>query len=311
MKKVLFIDKLHPFLFNYLEKNGYHCVEGYDLQKEEAQAIISDFYGLVIRSRFKIDNDFLDNCDQLKFIARGGSGMENINLKFAQQKGISCINAPEGNRQAVAEHALAMLLSLFNHLCTADGEVRQNLWRRENNRGTELAGKTIGIIGYGNTGSAFAKLLAGFDVKVLAYDKYKTGFSHAHVTECSMDTIFEQTDVLSLHIPLTDDTYHLVNDAFLQRYQKPIYLINTSRGSCVNTQALMKGLSDGTLKGACLDVFEQEHTSFSTVERTPEFNELAASKKVILSPHTAGWTVESHLKIAQILFEKIKDLENI
>lgn len=310
MKKILFVDSLHSFLYNELKKRGYHCVEGYHFSKDEIQAMSSDFYGLVIRSRIKIDSAFIDNCNQLKFIARAGSGMENIDEEYAKSKGIICLNAPEGNRQAVAEHALAMLLNLFNHLTTADVEVRQQIWKREANRGTELSRKIIGIIGYGNTGSAFAKLLAGFDVKVLAYDKYKTGFGQAHVTECSMDDIFEQADILSLHIPLTNETHHLLNKAFLQRFKKPIYIINTSRGSCVDTHALVDGLNNGTLKGACLDVLEQEHTSFSSVVPTPEYNELAASKKVILSPHIAGWTVESHLKIAHVLFEKIQNLEN-
>ena len=232
MKKVLFVDTVHPMLWEELEKEGFHCIEAYGLSKEEVKAISSDTYGIVIRSRFKIDAPFLDACQELRFIARAGSGMENIDEEFATSKGIACLNAPEGNRQAVAEHALGMLLSLFNTLNTADLEVRQGLWKREENRGIELNGKTVGIIGYGHNGSAFADVLGGFGVKLLAYDKYKSNYSEKAI-ESDMQTIFNEADILSLHIPLTDETHHLVNDEFIQRFKKPFYLINTSRGQCV------------------------------------------------------------------------------
>lgn len=308
MKKVLFVDTVHPMLWEELEKEGFHCIEAYGLSKEEVKAISSDTYGIVIRSRFKIDAPFLDACQELRFIARAGSGMENIDEKFATSKGIACLNAPEGNRQAVAEHALGMLLSLFNTLNTADLEVRQGLWKREENRGIELNGKTVGIIGYGHNGSAFADVLGGFGVKLLSYDKYKRKYSEKAI-ESDMQTIFNEADILSLHIPLTDETHHLVNDEFIQRFKKPFYLINTSRGQCVKTVDLLDAMQDGKVLGACLDVLEDEKTSFEKLENSIDFQRLIQSKKVILSPHVAGWTKESKLKLAQVLLEKIKSIK--
>ena len=308
MKKVLFVDTVHPMLWEELEKEGFHCIEAYGLSKEEVKAISSDTYGIVIRSRFKIDAPFLDACQKLRFIARAGSGMENIDEEFATSKGIACLNAPEGNRQAVAEHALGMLLSLFNTLNTADLEVRQGLWKREENRGIELNGKTVGIIGYGHNGSAFADVLGGFGVKLLAYDKYKSNYSEKAI-ESDMQTIFNEADILSLHIPLTDETHHLVNDEFIQRFKKPFYLINTSRGQCVKTVDLLDAMQDGKVLGACLDVLEDEKTSFEKLENSVDFQRLIQSKKVILSPHVAGWTKESKLKLAQVLLEKIKSIK--
>jgi D-3-phosphoglycerate dehydrogenase len=234
--------------------------------------------------------------------------MENIDEEFATSKGIACLNAPEGNRQAVAEHALGMLLSLFNTLNTADLEVRQGLWKREENRGIELNGKTVGIIGYGHNGSAFADVLGGFGVKLLAYDKYKSNYSEKAI-ESDMQTIFNEADILSLHIPLTDETHHLVNDEFIQRFKKPFYLINTSRGQCVKTVDLLDAMQDGKVLGACLDVLEDEKTSFEKLENSVDFQRLIQSKKVILSPHVAGWTKESKLKLAQVLLEKIKSIK--
>lgn len=308
MKKVLFVDTVHPMLWEELEKEGFHCIEAYDLSKEEVKAISSDTYGIVIRSRFKIDAPFLDACQELRFIARAGSGMENIDEEFATSKGIACLNAPEGNRQAVAEHALGMLLSLFNNLNTADLEVRQGLWKREENRGIELNGKTVGIIGYGHNGSAFADVLGGFGVKLLAYDKYKSNYSEKAV-ESDIQTIFNEADILSLHIPLTDETHHLVNDEFVQRFKKPFYLINTSRGQCVKTADLLDAVQGGKILGACLDVLEDEKASFEKLENSVDFQRLIQSKKVILSPHVAGWTKESKLKLAQVLLEKIKSIK--
>jgi D-3-phosphoglycerate dehydrogenase len=308
MKKVLFVDTVHPMLWEELEKEGFHCIEAYDLNKEEVKAISSDTYGIVIRSRFKIDAPLLDACQELRFIARAGSGMENIDEEFATSKGIACLNAPEGNRQAVAEHALGMLLSLFNNLNTADLEVRQGLWKREENRGVELNGKTVGIIGYGHNGSAFADVLGGFGVKLLAYDKYKSNYSEKAI-ESDMQTIFDEADILSLNIPLTNETHHLVNDEFIQRFKRPFYLINTSRGHCVKTVDLIDAMQDGKVLGACLDVLEDEKTSFEKLENSVDFQRLIQSKKVILSPHVAGWTKESKFKLVQVLLEKIRDIE--
>ena len=230
MKKVLFVDTVHPYLWEELQKEGYSCIEGYDLSENAIIEQHNDIYGLVIRSRISINANFLSHFNKLTFIARAGSGMENIDVNYAHSKNIHAINAAEGNKQAVAEHALGMILSLFNNLNKADSEVRKSIWQREENRGIELNGKTVGIIGYGNNGSALAKILSGFDTKVLAYDKYKTNYTPKYAIESDMQTIFEQADILSLHIPLTEETQHLVKDSFLKQFHKPIYLINTSRG---------------------------------------------------------------------------------
>ena len=308
MKKVLFVDTVHPYLWEELQKEGYSCVEGYDLSENAIIEQHNDIYGLVIRSRISINANYLSHFNKLTFIARAGSGMENIDVKYAHSKNILTINAAEGNKQAVAEHALGMILSLFNNLNKADSEVRKSIWQREENRGIELNGKTIGIIGYGNNGSALAKILSGFDTKVLAYDKYKTNYTPKYAIESDMQTIFEQADILSLHIPLTEETQYIVKDSFLKQFHKPIYLINTSRGSCLDTKSLVANLNSGKVLGACLDVLEYEKTSFENLsEQTKELKQLLESDRVILSPHIAGWTEESQLKIAQILFQKIID----
>ena len=308
MKKVLFVDTVHPYLWEELQKEGYSCIEGYDLSENAIIEQHNDIYGLVIRSRISINANYLSHFNKLTFIARAGSGMENIDVKYAHSKNILTINAAEGNKQAVAEHALGMILSLFNNLNKADSEVRKSIWQREENRGIELNGKTIGIIGYGNNGSALAKILSGFDTKVLAYDKYKTNYTPKYAIESDMQTIFEQADILSLHIPLTEETQYIVKDSFLKQFHKPIYIINTSRGSCLDTKSLVANLNSGKVLGACLDVLEYEKTSFENLsEQTKELKQLLESDRVILSPHIAGWTEESQLKIAQILFQKIID----
>ena len=309
MKKVLFLDTVHPYLLEELQKEGYSCIEGYDLSEKAIIKQHNDIYGLVIRSRISINTNFLSNFNKLTFIARAGSGMENIDVNYAHSKNIHVINAAEGNKQAVAEHTLGMILSLFNNLNKADSEVRKSIWQREENRGIELNGKTVGIIGYGNNGSALAKILSGFDTKVLAYDKYKTNYTSKYAIESDMQTIFEQADILSLHIPLTEETQHLVKDSFLKQFHKSIFLINTSRGACLDTKSLVANLNSGKVLGACLDVLEYEKTSFENLsEQTKELKLLLESDRVILSPHIAGWTQESQLKIAQVLFQKIIDI---
>lgn len=304
--KVLFVDTVHPSLWKELTEIGYECVEGYALSKEEIQQIISDFHGIIIRSRFKIDSAFLDACDNLKFIARSGSGLENIDVNYAEQKSIKCFNAAEGNAQAVAEHALSMLLSLFNKLNKADTEVRNGVWKREENRGCELSGKTVGIIGYGNNGSAFAKVLQGFGCTVLAYDKYRKSFNTNWAEKVDMQEIFKKTDVLSLHVPLTEETTTLFDDDYLKKFKKPFYLINTARGKCVDTKTVLKGLENGKLKGACLDVLEFEKTSSEQLDMPEALKELTKSDKAIFSPHIAGWTIESYEKLSTVLISKIK-----
>jgi len=301
--KILFIDTVHPLLKQELEKENHICDSAYNKSKTEIQQIISNYQGIIIRSRFKIDKQFIDCGSNLKFIARAGSGLENIDVEYAKNKNIHCYNAAEGNRQAVAEHALGMLLSLFNNLNNADQEVREGKWERERNRGIELAGKTVGIIGYGNNGSAFAEVLKGFNVKILAYDKYLTNYPQ----KSSMETINKEADIISLHVPLTDETTYLVDDNFIKRFVKNFYLINTARGKCVNTKNLVKALENKKIKGACLDVLEYEKTSFENLSKdglTSDMQYLMNAKNTILSPHIAGWTAESNVKIAEVLLNK-------
>ena len=301
--KILFIDTVHPLLKQELEKENHICDSAYNKSKTEIQQIISNYQGIIIRSRFKIDKQFIDCGSNLKFIARAGSGLENIDVEYAENKNIHCYNAAEGNRQAVAEHALGMLLSLFNNLNNADQEVREGKWERERNRGIELAGKTVGIIGYGNNGSAFAEVLKGFNVKILAYDKYLTNYPQ----KSSMETINKEADIISLHVPLTDETTYLVDDNFIKRFVKNFYLINTARGKCVNTKNLVKALENKKINGACLDVLEYEKTSFENLSKdglTSDMQYLMNAKNTILSPHIAGWTAESNVKIAEVLLNK-------
>lgn len=309
---ILFIDSNHPVLQEMLEKAGHTCDLQYKWTREEITDHIHLYDGIIIRSRIKITKEIIDKAERLKFIARAGAGMENIDTLYAEKKGIRCLHAPEGNRDAVAEHALGMLLSLFNNLCRANNEVRSSKWIREGNRGVELMGKTVGIIGYGNMGSAFAQRLTGFGVNILAYDKYKKGFGNTVINEVSLEQLFKEADVISLHTPLTDETHYLINDAFIQQFKKNIYIINTARGKSLNTEDLVKNIQSGKALGACLDVLEYEVTSFEnldTVTLPAAFQYLIQSDKVMLSPHIAGWTHESNKKIARILAEKILKTE--
>lgn len=301
---ILFIDTVHPLLKLNLENSGNNCDTAYNMTKTEIEEIAGHYEGIIIRSKFKIDKGFIDKASKLKFIARAGSGLENIDLNYAKNKNIKCYNASEGNKQAVAEHAIGMILSLFNNLNTADKEIRNGEWEREKNRGVELSGKTIGIIGFGNNGSTFANNLKGFGVKILAYDKYLNNYHF----KSNMREIYKEADVVSLHVPLTKETTYLVDDNFINSFQKDFYLINTSRGNCVNTNSLVEAIKRNKIKGACLDVLEYERTSFEKLNKdvlTNEMRYLINSKKVLLSPHIAGWTAESNIKIAKILLNKI------
>jgi D-3-phosphoglycerate dehydrogenase len=305
---VLFIDSVHPILEEKLSQAGFLCQRHFKTTFEDLQNILPQAHGLVIRSRFTIDDTFLAFCPNLQFIARSGSGLENIDVKLCQHLGIRLYNSPEGNRNAVAEHALGMLLSLMNKLNKADSEIKEGVWNREENRGEELDGKTVGIIGYGNNGAAFAKKLRGFDVKVLAYDKYKTGFGDHQVQECTLAAIQEQADVLSFHVPQNQETRCYFSAAFLALMARPFYLLNLSRGKVVSTSALVEGLKSGQIKGAGLDVLEYEQKSFEsffTQEMPLEFQYLVAAKNVILTPHVAGWTTESYVKLSSVLADKI------
>jgi len=307
--KILFVDTAHPVLKEKLEQFGFQCDYFPEYQKSDFEKIVQQYVGIIIRSKIKMDKEIIDKAVRLKFIGRVGAGMENISFDYAALKGIKCLNAPEGNRDAVGEQAIGMLLSLFNNLIVCDKEVRNGIWKREENRGVELGGKTVGIIGYGNTGSAFAKKIKGFGVKILAYDKYKFDFSDEFVLESTMDDLFEQSDIISFHIPLSKETTFLCDKIFLEKFKKNIYLINTSRGKVVKTTDLIEFLEKGKVKGACLDVLEYEKTSFEGIGNEnfpPELKKLFQMKNVILSPHIAGWTHESNIKMALALFEKIK-----
>lgn len=313
--KILHLDKNHPLLIEQLNALGYTNDEDFTSSKEAIENIIHQYDGIIIRSRFKIDRQFLDAAEHLKFIGRVGAGLENIDCEYAERKGIKLIAAPEGNRNAVGEHALGMLLSLFNKLNKADREVREGKWQREANRGLELDGKTVGLIGYGNMGKAFAKKLRGFDVEVLCYD-LKENVGDENAKQVSLQELQDKADVLSLHTPETSFTINMVNSEFINAFKKSFWLINTARGKSVMTKDLVSALESGKILGAGLDVLEYEKSSFenlfkkcvtsSVVEMPEAFKYLISAENVILTPHVAGWTVESNEKLAQTIVDKIK-----
>lgn len=306
--KILHLDNNHPTLLEQLTTAGFSNTENYTSSKSEIEEIIPDYDGIVIRSRFKIDRTFLDAATRLKFIARVGAGLESIDIPYAESKGIQLFSAPEGNRNAVGEHALGMLLSLFNNLNKADREVKAGQWNRESNRGIELEGKTVGLIGYGNMGKAFAKKLKGFNCTVFCHD-IKEEVGNKNATQVSLKTIQEMADVVSLHTPWTPLTDKMVNAAFIEEFKKPFWLINTARGKSVVTADLVSALKNGKILGAGLDVLEFEKLSFESLfnseEKPKALQELLAMDNVILSPHVAGWTTESKQKLAQTIVEKI------
>jgi D-3-phosphoglycerate dehydrogenase len=307
--KILHIDSNNPLLWEQLQQAGFHNEADFISSKEVIEDKIKDYHGIVIRSRFKIDKTFLDKATNLQFIARVGAGLESIDCDYAIARNIALIAAPEGNRNAVAEHALGMILSLFNKLNQADAEIRKGQWNRESNRGHELDGKTVGIIGYGNMGKAFAKKLRGFDVEVICHD-ILPNVGDANAKQVTLEELQQKADVLSLHIPWTPETDKMVNADFIASFSNPFWLINTSRGKNVVTADLVQALESGKILGAGLDVLEYEKLSFETLfndKNTPEaFDYLLKSSKVLLSPHIAGWTFESHERLAQVIVDKIK-----
>ncbi len=303
--KVVFIDTVHPILQERLEKSGFLCSDATAMTYANCQKEIEDALGIVIRSKFRMDEAFLKDACKLEFIARSGAGMENIDVNYCQNRGVELFNAPEGNRNAVAEHTLGMLLNLLRNINKGDKEVRQGLWDREGNRGVELDGKTVGIIGFGNNGSAFAKKLSGFDVRVLAYDKYKEVHSLGQVESASLQQIFDEADVVSFHVPQTEETLFWANTDFFKSFRKPIYLLNMSRGKIVKTEDLLNAIYAEKVLGACLDVLEFESTSFSEIDKNETLNRLLHHPKVLLSPHIAGWTHESYFLLSDVLADKI------
>lgn len=306
--KILHLDSNHPILMSSLEDVGFQNEENYTATKEEIEKIISSYDAIVIRSRFKIDKTFLDAASNLKFIARVGAGLESIDIDYAESLGIKLIAAPEGNRNAVGEQALGMLLSLFNKLNKADMEVKNGQWNREANRGTELDGKTVGIIGYGNMGKAFAKKLRGFDCKVLCYD-IKQNVGDENAKQVSLKELQDYSDVLSLHTPWTPLTDKMINKEFIHAFSKPFWLINTARGKSVVTSDLVDALKSGKVLGAGLDVLEFEKLSFETLFDSKilpsSLEELFKMDNVLLTPHIAGWTVESKIRLAEVIARKI------
>ena len=307
MIKVLHLDENHEILKNGLAKIGFKNFFDFKSNKKDITKKIEKFHGLVIRSRIPIDKDLIDHAMNLKFIARVGSGTENIDIEFAKKRGITILSAGEGNANAVGEHTLSLILSLFNNIVKANNEINNNVWQREGNRGNELENKTVGIIGYGKTGKNFAKKLAGFNVKVLCNDIIEN-IADDYAEQVSIDEIQSKCDIISLHTDLNKLSKHLVNTQFIDNCKKPFYLINTSRGLCVKTSDLILGIKTGKILGACLDVIENESSSFENFEQDSYLDFLKKSEKVILTPHVAGWTFESKSKLSQIILKKIKDL---
>lgn len=305
-KRILIADYLHPAFKEEAERQGFECDDQPLISREETLKVLRNYIGIAIRTKLLIDRELIDAGTNLRFVARAGAGMDNVDEAYANSKNIICINAPEGNRDAVAEHVIAMMLSLLNNLRMADYQVRHGIWDRESNRGWELKGRTVAIIGYGNTGQMLAKKLSGFEVKVIAYDKYKTGFSDQYAEEVSMEQVVKHADILSFHIPLSGETKQLFNEEYLFHFKKPIIVLNASRGEVLNTRTVLNGIQNGKIIAAGLDVLEVE--KFPALFEQDWYKELSENPKLILSPHIAGWTYESYRKISEVLAIKLKQL---
>lgn len=297
---------MHPSIISMLEKEGHQVTYSPKITREEILEQVSDFEGLIIRSKTPMDQELLEKAENLKFIGRAGAGLDQIDLDYLEKRGVKLFHAAKGNRDAVAEHALGGLLALFNHVIKADQEVRKGIWDREGNRGYELMGKTIGIMGYGNMGKSFAKRLTGFGVKILAFDKYKTDFGNESVQEVGWEKLKEEADILSIHVPLTPETRDFFKIEELKSFAKPFWLVNTARGELISFSVLNQAFDQGILRGAVLDVLENEKFQKFTLGQKEEFEKLAKRENVIFSPHVAGWTFESYVKINEVLVEKIK-----
>lgn len=308
LRQCLIIDPMHASIFTMLQKIGWEGVDVSDKEISVIKPLINQYEGLFVRTRTRVDEQLLGPKPNIKFVGRAGAGLDNIDLDFLKKHTIKVLHASEGNRDAVGEYTIAALLSLLRNIPRADAEVRQSIWLREENRGEELMGKTVGIIGYGNMGKAFASRLSGFGCKVLAYDKYKQNISDEWVREASLENIFEESDILSLHIPLTNETRDMLSPEFIAHFKKPFILINTARGEIVKLSTLASGIETGKIRGAALDVLENEKLTSHTAEQQKAFTFLSQKRNVIFTPHIAGWTYESHYKINQILVQKLQAL---